>query len=111
MGVFGDVVSTLRFIMSSSEGFRRLMNEPRNKPVFRKFLLTTFAMLLLPLFVFFGVRGMGTSLLGLHESQLNLWAAVAAVIVVNLLMGVYVYIAWSENLGDDARIILEKKDE
>jgi hypothetical protein len=97
--------------MSSSEGFRRLLHEPRNKPVFRKFLLTTLAMLLLPLVVFFGVRNMGPQLLGLEESRVNLWAAAAAVVVVNLLMGTYVYIAWAENVGDDVKIVLQKKDE
>ena len=86
--------------MSSEAPLKRILNEPSNAPVIRKLLLTTVAMILLPIFVFFGVRHWAAASLNVDAGGSNLWAGIAAVVTVNAILVFYVCIAWNETLDD-----------
>jgi prepilin-type processing-associated H-X9-DG protein len=42
--------------MSNADGFKAIMNEPSNEGVLRKLVITTIAMMLVPIITFFLVR-------------------------------------------------------
>lgn len=77
---------------------KQILNEPSNAPVIRKLLLTTVAMILMPIFVFFGVRHAVTVFLNVDSGGSNLWAGIAAAVTVNVIMVFYVIMAWNEQL-------------
>jgi hypothetical protein len=80
---------------------KRILDEPSNGPVIRKLLLTTVAMILLPILVFFGVRHVvGVSLQIADSGGSNVWAAIASVITVNVILVFYVFLAWNEKFEE-----------
>ena len=89
------------------QGLKAIMDEPANKPVVRKLIITTVAMIVLPIAVFFLTRVATHTWLGLDSSGQNLWAGIAAAISVNVIMAYYVLLAWNEELHVSA----EKKTE
>ena len=93
--------------MSAREGLKAVMNEPANKPVIRKLLITTVAMIVFPIAVFFGFREYVGRAMDMDVGGRNLWAGISAAVTVNVIMIYYVVLAWNETLEDQA---VEKKD-
>ncbi len=91
--------------MSQPSAIKRIMDEPANAPVIRKLLLTTVAMILGPIGCFFGVRHVASSFLNVQAGGANLWAGIAAAVVVNVIMVFYVFLAWNEKIDDPAAAI------
>jgi hypothetical protein len=80
---------------------KRILDEPSNAPVIRKLLLTTVAMILMPVLIFFGVRHVvGVTLKIADIGGSNLWGGIAAVICVNVILVFYVMMAWNEKLEE-----------
>ncbi len=79
---------------------QRILDEPGNAPVIRKLVVTTLAMILLPVAIFFGVRSAAGSVLHMESGGANLWGGIAAAVTVNVIMVFYVFLAWNEKLED-----------
>ena len=95
--------------MSESSAIKRIMDEPANTPVIRKLLLTTVAMIVVPIAVFFVVRHVAEARLSVQPGGANLCGGVAAAVVVNIIMVFYVFLAWNERLDDPAATVPDKK--
>ena len=89
--------------MSAQEGLKAIMDEPANRPVIRKLLITTVAMIVIPIAVFFGVRVLAATHFGLNSSGSNLWAGIASAVSVNVVMVYYVVLAWNGELAVSAK--------
>ncbi len=85
-------------------GIKRIMDEPANAPVIRKLLVTTVAMILVPIAVFFGVRHVAAATLSVQAGGANLCGGIAAAVVVNVIMVFYVLLAWNEKLDDPTEV-------
>lgn len=76
-----------------------------NPSVFKKLLFFTFLMVLLPIGVFFGLQHFwdGT------ENAKNTVAAIGAVIAANVVIALYVIMAWHEGQDDPVQAEQDKK--
>jgi hypothetical protein len=90
--------------MSEPSPIRRIMDEPANAPVIRKLLVTTLAMILVPIACFFGVRHVAGVVFSVPTGGANLWGGIVAAVVVNVIMVFYVFMAWNEKLDDPTAV-------
>eukprot|EP00942_MAST-04A_sp_MAST-4A-sp1_P005144 g5144.t1 len=91
--------------MRQASGLKRISQVPENKPVIRKLLIATLCMVFIPLTLFFtfwkgGLAGMA---LGDDSPYLLTFSAVVAVVAVNIILCVYVVVAFSEDVEKDEK--------
>jgi len=74
-----------------------IIQKKQNKPVLKKLLLTTFAMVLLPLIVYFVFFNYSQHFVAFTKQGNVIVATGASVIVVNMILAVFIYLAWQES--------------
>uniref|UniRef100_K3WK36 Vacuolar ATPase assembly integral membrane protein VMA21 homolog n=1 Tax=Globisporangium ultimum (strain ATCC 200006 / CBS 805.95 / DAOM BR144) TaxID=431595 RepID=K3WK36_GLOUD len=72
---------------------RAARNRAHNSMVWRKLLFFTVLMVTLPLGTFFGLK----RYIGPNNPNADSWSGFAAVLMVNIVIGVYILSAWSES--------------
>jgi len=89
----------------------KVLQEPQNRSVCQKLVFASVSLITLPILVFlaFSKGGLAASILG-EGSQYELAAsAAAAVLVINLILATYVYIAFTEETGEENRKAAKKQ--
>ena len=91
---------------------REVLQEPGNGPVLRKLLITAVAMLVVPMSAFFAMRTVLGDLLGLDASlgARNMWGGIVAAVSVNVIIILYVWLAFAEDAAPGASFVGKKTE-